>query len=938
MPIIEEFIEIKGARENNLKDFDVRIPRDALVVITGLSGSGKSSLAFDTIYAESQRRYVESLSAYARVFLEKMGKPDVDNIEGLSPSIAIEQRSLGRNPRSTVGTTTEIYDHMRLLFARIGDPHCTKCHKPITSQTLDQMADRVLSLSRGSRIEIHAPIVRGRKGQYKKELDTFRSQGFSKVRIDGTYHDLRNEIELDRHSNHNISLVIDRLIIKDRIRSRVLESIQTAEKLTNGVVSLVTESKEDIILSTTNACLSCGISLPELTPSLFSFNSPQGMCPQCKGFGQTNALEPDLFITDPSLSIKEGAITPWSLGKHRKYYQDYLSALANSLKFELDIPWKKLSKRIQKALIYGTGNKKLKLTLKKGRRRYTVDRPFDGVFGDLKRQISSDPERARELSQFGRNVSCDSCNGTRLTPEPCAVTFGNKTINDLVNFPVSELKEFFTSFKLKKEDAPVGERLIKEITDRLQFLIDVGLSYLTLDRSSDSLSGGEAQRIRLATQIGANLMGVLYVLDEPSIGLHSRDQKMLLNSLKKLQASGNCVIVVEHDEATIRAADHILDMGPGAGKNGGEIVASGTLKEICSDNKSPTGLYLAGKKKILRAARKNKVKNKKLILSGCSENNLKGINLEIPLGSFISITGVSGSGKSTLVNDTLYRVLAQRLYSAKELPGKFTGIQGIEHIDKVIDVNQTPIGRTPRSNPATFTGLFSGIRDLFSQTSEARARGFGPGRFSFNVKGGRCEACQGDGSIKVEMHFLPDLFVSCEVCGGQRYNRETLEINYNGKNIAEILGMTASEAARFFENIPSIKRRLDTITNVGLGYIQLGQSATTLSGGEAQRIKLSRELAKRDTGKTVYILDEPTTGLHFSDISYLLKVLENLVELGNTVIVIEHHLDVIKNSDWIIDLGPEGGEEGGFIVEAGTPATLTKNSTGHTGIALASLS
>lgn len=934
MPNVDEFIEIEGARENNLRSLSINIPRNALVVITGLSGSGKSSLAFDTIYAESQRRYVESLSTYARVFLEQMGKPDVDRINGLSPSIAIEQRSLGKNPRSTVGTITEIYDHMRLLFARIGDPHCIQCSQPISSQTYEQMTDQILSLPKGSPIEVHAPFIRGRKGQYKKELEDFRSRGFSKVKIDGTYHDLRDEISLDRHSSHNINLVIDRLVIRTGIRSRVLDSVQTAAKLTGGIVSIAIDNETDMTLSKLNACVDCGISMPDLTPGLFSFNSPQGICQNCKGFGHVNALEPELFIPDPSLSIKEGAIAPWKIGRNRKYYRDYLSALATGLDFDLETPWEDLGRRIQKSILHGTGKKKIKLVLKRRRKRYTVERPFDGVLGDLKRQIALDPDCAQEYSQFGREIQCITCKGARLRPEACAVRIGDKSISELVALPVTDLKKYFEELRLNRKDAKVGERLLAEITDRLKFLIEVGLNYLTLDRSSDSLSGGEGQRIRLATQIGANLMGVLYVLDEPSIGLHARDQEMLLKSLRKLQDAGNSVIIVEHDEATMRAADYIIDMGPGAGRNGGSIVAKGTIQEICANEASPTGLYLSGKKTILRSPRKKTSKSETLFLRGCSANNLKNIDLEIPLGSFIAVTGVSGSGKSTLVNDTLYRALAQRLYAAKHTPGKFSEIVGVENIDKVIDVNQTPIGKTPRSNPATFTGLFSNIRDLFSQLPEARARGFGPGRFSFNVKGGRCEACQGDGLIKVEMHFLPDHFVTCDVCGGQRYNRETLEITYSGKNIAEVLDMTVSDAAPFFANIPSVKRRLDTLMNVGMGYIQLGQSATTLSGGEAQRIKLSRELAKKGTGNTLYILDEPTTGLHFADISYLLTVLENLVERGNTVVVIEHHLDVIRNADWVIDLGPEGGENGGNIVSVGSPSTIAKNLTSYTGLAL----
>ena len=930
-----EWIVVEGAREHNLQDIDVRIPRDALVVITGLSGSGKSSLAFDTLYAEGQRRYVESLSAYARQFLDQMNKPDADTIDGLSPAIAIEQKTTSKNPRSTVGTVTEIYDHLRLLFARAGDAHCPNCEQPIASQTLSQMSEHVLTLPEGTRVQVLAPVVRGRKGEYKKELELFRRQGFVRVRIDGDTHDLGEEIRLDKRRTHDIDVVVDRLAVKPGARSRITESIETAARLADGLVKLDVINGEEQLLSESNACIDCGISLPELAPRLFSFNSPHGACARCDGIGQIEELDPERFVPDPSLSVADGAIAPWQGRRNRKYYRGILASLAEDLGFDLDTPWCDLEKDVQRALLLGTGDREIEFVLPRGRRRQKFRRTFDGVLGDLERKLAEDPELALELAPFGSPHPCPECDGTRLRKEARSVRIGGETIAELASRDVASLRRFLDELELSPERREIADRILREVADRLRFLSDVGLHYLTLDRPSVTLSGGEGQRIRLATQIGASLMGVLYILDEPSIGLHARDNQKLLESLKRLRKAGNSVLVVEHDEATVRAADHVIDMGPGAGRHGGRIVAEGTPEEIAEHPESPTGAYLSGRAAIAVPAARRPVGGKKLRLEGCREHNLKNVAVDLPLGCFIAVTGVSGSGKSTLINDTLYRALAQRLYRAKDPPGRFRRLSGAQWIDKVIDVNQAPIGRTPRSNPATYTGAFGAIRELFRQVPEARARGYGPGRFSFNVKGGRCESCQGDGLIRIEMHFLPDIYVTCEVCNGRRYNRETLEITYKGQSIADVLEMTVSEAAEFMANIPSIKRPLETLDEVGLGYIHLGQPATTLSGGEAQRVKLAKELARRSSGSTLYILDEPTTGLHFADIDRLLQVLQRLVERGNTVVVIEHQLDIIKCADHVIDLGPEGGDSGGHVVVAGTPEDVAACPQSYTGRALA---
>ncbi len=929
-----DHVHVKGAREHNLKSVDVKIPKKKLVVLTGVSGSGKSSLAFDTLYAEGQRRYVESLSAYARQFLDQMSKPEVESIEGLSPAIAIEQKTTSRNPRSTVGTTTEIYDHLRLLFARAGQPHCWSCGRPIARQTVQEITDRVLALGEGARVQVLAPVVRGRKGEYKKELETFRRQGFVRVRIDGELHDLGDEIRLARHAKHDIDLVVDRIAVKASARSRIADSVETALRMGQGLVKLDTGSGEPELLSETNACAECGVSFPEIAPRFFSFNSPHGACPRCGGLGTRDEFDPGRVIADPTRSLARGAIEPWGRRPGR-YYTALLEALAEHLGIELETPWEELPAKARKAILHGTGKEEIAFVLPRGRRRQTVRRRFDGVLGDLERRAAESETAREELARYTTPGSCPGCEGSRLRAEARSVLLGGLAIHQVAALSVDRASAFLEGLDLPPAQAVIAERILREIRERLRFLTDVGLGYLTLDRASATLSGGEGQRIRLATQIGSSLMGVLYILDEPSIGLHARDHARLLESLLRLRDVGNSVIVVEHDEVTIRAADWVIDMGPGAGTHGGEVVAEGEPAAIEKDPDSLTGAYLSGRKSIPLPRERREPRERALVVSGCREHNLRDLELRVPLGLFTVVTGVSGSGKSTLVNDTLHRALAARLHGAKEPAGAHRRLRGVEHVDKVIDVSQAPIGRTPRSNAVTYTGAFDGIRNLFSQVPEARVRGYGPGRFSFNVKGGRCESCTGDGVLRIEMHFLPDLFVTCEVCGGRRYNRETLEIFYKGRSIADVLDMTVEEGLDFMSNVGSVRRPLQTLNDVGLGYLHLGQPATQLSGGEAQRIKLSRELARTATGRTLYLLDEPTTGLHFADVERLLDVLQRLVALGNTVVVVEHHLDVIKSADWVIDLGPEGGEQGGEIVAQGPPEAVAREPGSHTGRALA---
>ena len=930
-----ECIEIRGAREHNLADIDVRIPRDRLVVITGPSGSGKSTLAFDTLYAEGQRRYVESLSAYARQFLEQMRKPDVDAIDGLSPAIAIEQRTSGRNPRSTVGTTTEIYDHLRLLFARAGEPHCPDCGLPIASQTVSAMTDRVLALGAGARVSVLAPVVRDRKGEYKKELEDLRRQGFVRARIDGELRDLSDNIALARSARHSIDIVVDRLVVKESARARIAESIETAAKLGAGLV-LIDTGSEQWLLSERNTCPACGFSFPELAPRSFSFNSPHGACPECDGLGVCTGFEPSLVVPDPSRPLGGGAIAPWSGRGAPRYYRALLESLARHYEVSLDTPWQELPKRVQRGILEGQGAPEIELSLSRGRRAQRLR--WEGVLDELARRFTDGAERDREgLGRFRGESMCAACGGSRLRPEARSVRLAGTTIDALAALPVSEAARFLSRMALDPLRAEIAERVLREVRERLRFLEDVGLGYLSLDRASTSLSGGESQRIRLATQVGASLLGVLYILDEPSIGLHPRDQERLLASLERLRDQGNTVIVVEHDLDTIRRADHVIDMGPGAGAHGGRVVAHGTPAQVAANPDSLTGAYLAGRRRVAVPAQRRPPGERCLVLSGCREHNLKDVTLRVPLGLFTVVTGVSGSGKSTLVNDTLHRALAARLHGAATPPGAFDQLAGLEHIDKVALVDQAPIGRTPRSNAATYTGAFDGIRKLFSLVPDARVRGYGPGRFSFNVKGGRCEACQGDGTLRIEMHFLPDLYVTCEVCGGRRYNRETLEVRYKARSIAEVLSLSVEEALVFFENAGAVRRPLQTLHDVGLDYLRLGQPATTLSGGEAQRIKLARELARRATGRTLYLLDEPTTGLHVADVERLLDVLGQLVELGNTVLVIEHHPDVIKTADHVIDLGPEAGDAGGEIIVEGTPEVVARHPTSHTGRAIAPL-
>ena len=928
-------IIVKGARQHNLKNIDVTIPRDKLVVITGLSGSGKSSLAFDTIYAEGQRRYVESLSSYARMFLGQTNKPDVDDIQGLSPAISIDQKTTAHNPRSTVGTVTEIYDYLRLLFARIGVPHCPVCGREISRQSVDQIVDKVLELEAGTKIQIMAPIVRGKKGTQQKELERARKSGFVRVRADGEIYDLSEEITLEKNKKHTLEIVVDRLVVKDGIRSRLADSIETASKLTSGLITVNVLGGEDVTFSQNYACPEHGVSVEELAPRMFSFNNPFGACPKCTGLGVFLKVDPQLVIPNPELSIAQGGLkgSGWAM-EGNSIAEMYFQALAEKYHFSLNTPLCELPEEIIDILLYGTKGEELTIVRRMpfGDER-KMTRPFEGVVNNLERRFreTSSAWIKDEIQGYMAEIPCDECNGQRLSKTSLAVTVGGLNIAQFCDMQVVEALDFIRTSNLSERDRFIGKAVFKEIRDRLNFLNSVGLGYLTLSRSSGTLSGGESQRIRLATQIGSSLMGVMYVLDEPSIGLHQRDNEKLLATLKRLRDVGNTVIVVEHDEDTMYAADHIIDIGPGAGIHGGEIIATGTVDDIKACEESVTGQYLSGKRYIPVPEARRKGNGKFLEVKGAAQNNLKNINVKFPLGKFICVTGVSGSGKSSLVNEIVYKKLATELNRAKMRAGAHKSIRGLEHLDKVININQSPIGRTPRSNPATYTGVFTDIRSLFASTSEAKMRGYTQSRFSFNVKGGRCEACQGDGIIKIEMHFLPDVYVPCDVCKGRRYNRETLEVRYKGKSIHDVLEMTVEEGLEFFSSIPRIQRKLQTLFDVGLGYIKIGQPATTLSGGEAQRVKLATELAKRSTGKTVYILDEPTTGLHIADVHKLIEVLNKLVDTGNTVIVIEHNLDLIKIADHIIDLGPEGGNNGGTIVAEGTPEQVAENESSFTG-------
>ncbi|MCP4039556.1 MAG: excinuclease ABC subunit UvrA [bacterium] len=937
---------IRGAREHNLQGIDVDIPRNALVVITGLSGSGKSSLAFDTLYAEGQRRYVESLSAYARQFLDQMTKPDVDSVDGLSPAISIEQQGANKSPRSTVGTITEIADYLRLLYARAGEPHCPGCGNPIAGQTPKEMVERIASLAHGTRVQLLAPVVRGRKGAYKKELDDFRRKGFVRVRIDGVMLDLADEIKIARTKVHDIEVVVDRVIVKPGSERRLGESVDTALKLGAGMVKVLIGREgepgaDEWLLSQHRACVACGVSFPELVPSLFSFNSPNGACPTCSGLGVIETFSPERLIPDPTRSLARGAIEPWSRGKAANYYVELLAALAAHYEIDLERPWNELPAKARAGILKGTGKPEIPVPgglVRPGRRRRktraAVVRPWLGVVDELERRCEADERAASTLARYRVAGPCASCEGTRLGVEARHTKLAGNTLPELCALPLADLADLLPRLSLSGIQRTVCERILREIEERLRFLVDVGLDYLTLSRPSATLAGGEAQRIRLATQIGSHLMGVLYILDEPSIGLHARDNTRLIESLLRLRDMKNSVVVVEHDEATIRAADWVIDMGPGAGIHGGLVVAQGTPQALVEHPDSLTGAYLSGTRAIEVPRRRRKPRGEVLEVHGCSEHNLKDVRLRLPLGVLTVVTGVSGSGKSTLINTTLHRALAARLHNARDIPGHFSQLAGLEHIDKVIDVDQSPIGRSPRSNPVTYTGAFDAIRKVFAQLPESRVRGYGPGRFSFNVAEGRCEACDGDGVMRIEMHFLPDLFVPCEICRGKRYTAETLAVQYRGKSIADVLDMTVEEALGFLENLPAVRRPLEALRDVGLGYIHLGQSATTLSGGEAQRVKLARELAKRATGSTLYLLDEPTTGLHFADVENLLEMLANLVELGNTVVVIEHNLDVIKTADHVVDLGPEGGAGGGEIVVEGPPEVVARCARSYTGRAL----
>ncbi len=930
----QDKIVIKGAKEHNLKNIDLKLPRNKFIVITGLSGSGKSSLAFDTIYAEGQRRYVESLSSYARQFLGQMEKPDVEYIEGLSPSISIDQKTTSKNPRSTVGTVTEIYDYLRLLFARIGTPYCYKCGKEITSQTVDQMVDKIMELEERTRIQILAPVVRGKKGEHKNLIENIKKEGFVRIMVDGEMHEVTDEIKLDKNKKHNIEVVIDRIIVKEGIEGRLTDSLETALKLSDGLVIVDIIGKERIMFSQKLACPDCGVAIEELSPRMFSFNNPYGMCPTCNGLGYYKRIDEKLVIPNLELSIKEGGIAPYNTSNDTGYYYQIFKALAEENGFDVDTPLKYAPKKFMDELLYGT-DRNITFTFNshysEGTKKYTGT--FEGIIKNLERrymETNSDYIKDK-IGEYMSEIPCPTCKGKRLREEILAVKIGGLNISEVTDLSVAKAIEFFSSLELTEKQRMVADQILKEINKRLTFLRDVGLDYLTLSRSAGTLSGGESQRIRLATQIGSKLVGVIYVLDEPSIGLHQRDNAKLIKALRDLTDIGNTLIVVEHDEDTMYAADYIVDIGPGAGVHGGYIVAEGTVEDIKKNPNSITGQYLSGIKKIEIPTERTKPNGKWLEIVGASENNLKNINVKIPLGVLTCVTGVSGSGKSTLINEILYKSLAQKLNGAKVKPGKHKEIKGVENLDKVIVIDQSPIGRTPRSNPATYTGVFDYIRDIFAMTPEAKMRGYSKGRFSFNVKGGRCEACKGDGILKVEMHFLPDVYVPCEVCKGKRYNRETLQVKYKGKNISEVLDMTVEEALEFFENLPSIKRKLQTLYDVGLGYIKLGQSSTELSGGEAQRVKLATELSKKSTGKTIYILDEPTTGLHMADIHKLIDVLKKLVEGGNSVVVIEHNLDVIKTADYIIDLGPEGGDKGGTVVAMGTPEEIAGVEESYTG-------
>lgn len=934
---MKDKIVIKGAREHNLQNVDLTIPRDQLVVFTGVSGSGKSSLAFDTIYAEGQRRYVESLSSYARQFLGQMEKPDVDLIEGLSPAISIDQKTTSHNPRSTVGTVTEIYDYLRLLYARIGIPHCPKCGKEIKKQTIDQIVDRIMELPERTKLQLLAPVVRGRKGEHVKLLEDAKKSGYVRVRVDGLMYELSEKIELEKNKKHNIEIVVDRLMVKEGMQMRLTESIETASALSGGLLIVdVNQGEDELMFSQSFSCPDCGVDLMEIEPRMFSFNNPSGACPTCTGLGMQMKFDEKLIVPNDALSILEGAVSAPgynSITTKGSMSRVLFDALAEKYDFSLETPFRDLPQKIKNIIFYGTGDEKLQVTYSNYRGTGSYEYPFEGIIHNLQRRYSETSETMRgEYEEYMTNIQCPDCHGKRLRPEILAITVGGKNISEVTELSIGKMQEFFQNLQLTERENMIGERILKEIHARIGFLIDVGLEYLTLSRTAGTLSGGEAQRIRLATQIGSGLVGVVYILDEPSIGLHQRDNDKLLATLKHLRDIGNSLIVVEHDEDTMLAADFVVDIGPGAGRDGGEVVCAGSVEEIKACERSVTGAYLSGRKKIeVPQERRPFVSENELVIKGAAENNLKQIDVEIPLGVFTCVTGVSGSGKSSLINEILYKRLARDLNRAKTRPGKHEDMLGLEKLDKVINIDQSPIGRTPRSNPATYTGLFDMIRDVFAQTTEAKVRGYQKGRFSFNVKGGRCEACAGDGIVKIEMHFLPDIYVPCEVCSGKRYNRETLEVKYKGKTISDVLEMTVEEALVFFENIPRIKSKLQTLYDVGLSYVQLGQSSTTLSGGEAQRVKLATELSRKSTGRTMYILDEPTTGLHTADVHKLVHILQRLAEGGNTVVVIEHNLDVIKTADYIIDLGPEGGDGGGTLVATGTPEEICQVPASYTG-------
>lgn len=934
-------IIVRGAREHNLKNIDVELPRNKLIIITGLSGSGKSTLAFDTLYAEGQRRYVESLSTYARQFLERLEKPDVDLIEGLSPSIAIEQKTASHNPRSTVGTVTEIYDYLRLLFARVGIPHCYQCGQPIHSQTLDQIIDQIMSLPEQTKMIILSPLISDQKGTHDQLLRRLKKDGFSRVRIDGQTMEIEDIVQLDKTKKHTIQVVVDRLVIKDTIKSRLADSLELAISLSDGLIrceildAISNQIKESILFNEKAACTTCGISYPDFTPASFSFNSPHGACPDCDGMGSTTEFDPNLLVPNPELSLREGAVVLWA-NRNTVHFFEFMGALTRHYGVDIFTPYKDLPDHFKNALLYGSEGELITFYFERKNRRFTYTKSYEGIIAKLQRRyLETDSYQSREeIKRYMNFRPCQGCQGARLKKESRSVKVSGHSIHEITSLSTAKAHTFFSRLNLEGKNRIIAEKIQGEIIERIGFLKNVGLEYLTLDRQASTLSGGESQRIRLATQIGSKLTGVLYVLDEPSIGLHQRDNRRLLDTLLTMRNLGNTVLVVEHDEETILASDHVVDMGPGAGTKGGEVVFSGTPKQLLSHKKSLTGKYLSGRKRIGVPRKRRTGKNRLLIMEGATQNNLKNIRVEFPLGCFICVTGVSGSGKSSLIIETLYRALSQRLYYAKIPAGAHASITGTEHVDKAINIDQSPIGRTPRSNPGTYTGLFTYIRELFSKTPESRMRGYKPGRFSFNVRGGRCEACCGDGIIKIEMHFLPDVYVVCDGCKGKRYNRETLEVRYKGKNIADVLDMTVNQALMFFDKIKNIRQKLETLADVGIGYIKLGQSATTLSGGEAQRVKLARELSKQGTGKTVYILDEPTTGLHTDDIQKLLNVLNRLVDAGNTVIVIEHNMDVIKTADHVIDLGPEGGDDGGYIIACGTPEELAESKRSYTGLFL----